>query len=240
MIKVIVSSKEANQRIDKFVKKYLNEAPLSFVYKLFRKKDVKVNGHWVKQDYFINEGEEITLYVSEDQLKEFSKPKETIKKDFPHEIIYEDENIIITPRDTGFINIDVVDNENLFIAQSQTSIEKLPQVENDKSIVPALKDQIRTMAKKKSEKPMCAKLSDFVINGKDSDADRLLSRGMKRIKKSCEYNNDNEKLPHLQCCVADGIEKTVTFEKLSMKVMTNNPCVKQIIDDLYTKKYSRL
>lgn len=103
MIKVIVSSKEANQRIDKFVKKYLNEAPLSFVYKLFRKKDVKVNGHWVKQDYFINEGEEITLYVGEDQLKEFSKPKETIKKDFPHEIIYEDENIILINKPRGLL-----------------------------------------------------------------------------------------------------------------------------------------
>ena len=48
MKKIIVSSKEANQRVDKYLKKFLNEAPLSFIYKLFRKKDVKINGHWVK------------------------------------------------------------------------------------------------------------------------------------------------------------------------------------------------
>ena len=47
MILLKVTSKDANQRVDKYVKKYLNEAPLSFIYKLFRKKDVKINKHWV-------------------------------------------------------------------------------------------------------------------------------------------------------------------------------------------------
>ena len=39
-----VSKQESNQRIDKFIKKYLPNAPLSLIYKVFRKKDVKVNG----------------------------------------------------------------------------------------------------------------------------------------------------------------------------------------------------
>ena len=59
MKKIKISSKEANQRVDKYLKKYLNLAPLSFIYKLFRKKDVKVNGHWVKENYILKELKEM-------------------------------------------------------------------------------------------------------------------------------------------------------------------------------------
>ena len=57
MQRYIVDSKESGQTLEKYVKKVLNAAPLSFIYKLFRKKDVKVNGHWQKEKYIINEGE---------------------------------------------------------------------------------------------------------------------------------------------------------------------------------------
>ena len=42
MISLKITFAEANQRADKYIKKYLNEAPVSFIYKLFRKKDVKI------------------------------------------------------------------------------------------------------------------------------------------------------------------------------------------------------
>ena len=48
---VIIDSNNANQRIDKFLIKYLPRAPKSFVYKLIRKKDVKVNGKKVNENY---------------------------------------------------------------------------------------------------------------------------------------------------------------------------------------------
>ena len=39
-----ITKLEDNQRIDKFVKRALKDAPPSFIYKMFRKKDIKVNG----------------------------------------------------------------------------------------------------------------------------------------------------------------------------------------------------
>jgi 23S rRNA pseudouridine955/2504/2580 synthase len=39
-----ITENEANQRIDKFLKRMLKDAPISFIYKMFRQKDVKVNG----------------------------------------------------------------------------------------------------------------------------------------------------------------------------------------------------
>ena len=85
MKKVVISSKEANQWVDKYIKKFLNEAPLSFIYKLFRKKDVKINGHWVKENYILNEGEELTVYVTDEQFKIFNKPKEIEKVTLNHD-----------------------------------------------------------------------------------------------------------------------------------------------------------
>ena len=103
MQKIVISSKEANQRVDKYVKKFLNEAPLSFIYKLFRKKDIKINGHWVKENYILNEGEELTIYVSDSQLEEFNKPKEIEKVTLNHQIVYEDENILIVNKPRGLL-----------------------------------------------------------------------------------------------------------------------------------------
>lgn len=103
MRKIVISSKEANQRVDKYVKKYLNAAPLSFVYKLFRKKDVKINGHWVKENYILSEGEELTLYVTDEQIEEFNKPKAIEKVTLNHQIVFEDENILIVNKPRGLL-----------------------------------------------------------------------------------------------------------------------------------------
>lgn len=103
MILVPITSKDSNQRVDKFIKKYLNEAPLSFIYKLFRKKDVKINKHWVKENYILQEGDELSIYITDTQLEEFSKSKEVKKANLNHEIVYEDENIIIVNKPRGLL-----------------------------------------------------------------------------------------------------------------------------------------
>ena len=103
MISLLVTSKDANQRVDKYLKKYLNEAPLSFIYKLFRKKDVKINKHWVKENYILQEGDELSIYVTDEQIKEFNKPKQIEKVNLNHPIIYEDENILIVDKPRGLL-----------------------------------------------------------------------------------------------------------------------------------------
>lgn len=103
MKKIVITNKDSNQRVDKFVKKYLNLAPLSFIYKLFRKKDVKINGHWVKESYILNEGEELTIFVTDEQVKEFNKEKEIEKVSLTHPIVYEDENILIINKPRGLL-----------------------------------------------------------------------------------------------------------------------------------------
>ena len=96
MKKYLVNQKESGQTLEKYVKKVLNNAPLSFIYKLFRKKDIRVNGHWQKEKYIVNENDEVTIYVTDAQLEDFAnklvyQPSDYIKP----WIIYEDDNVLL-------------------------------------------------------------------------------------------------------------------------------------------------
>lgn len=103
MKEIIIDRLNANQKAEKFVKKYLNDAPLSFIYKTFRKKDIKVNGHWIDKGYTLKENDVLRIYVTDQQLEDFNKPKPLIKLAFNHEIIYEDENILVVNKPSGLL-----------------------------------------------------------------------------------------------------------------------------------------
>lgn len=103
MKEIKVTKENENQRIDKLVRKYLNLAPLSFIYKLFRKKDVKVNNHWVKENYIVSCGEEIKIYVTDSQLEEFNKPKDISKLKGNLDIVFEDDNVLILNKPKGIL-----------------------------------------------------------------------------------------------------------------------------------------
>ena len=104
MKKFIVNSKESGQTLEKYIKKVLNCAPLSFIYKLFRKKDIKVNGHWQKEKYIVSENEEITVFVTDEQLEEFKKKYNYVASDFIKAwILYEDNNVLLINKPRGVL-----------------------------------------------------------------------------------------------------------------------------------------
>lgn len=98
-----ISEKEANQRIDKFLKRMLKDAPISFIYKMFRQKDVKVNGKKVPIDYLLKDGDKLSIYLKPALLEQFHKEAllRPVKADFP--ILYEDENILVVDKPKGLL-----------------------------------------------------------------------------------------------------------------------------------------
>lgn len=100
-MKKVITKNEANQRIDKYLKKYLNDAPLSFIYKLIRKKDVKVNGVKVKENHIILENDVLEVYLKPDLIEKLSKPKEIKESTRQFKVIFEDENILIVSKPMG-------------------------------------------------------------------------------------------------------------------------------------------
>ena len=49
MVEISVEKNDAEQRLDRFLKKYFRKATLSHIYKMIRK-DIKVNGKRAKQE----------------------------------------------------------------------------------------------------------------------------------------------------------------------------------------------
>ena len=103
MKEIKISQLENNQSAFKYVKKYLKNAPLSFIEKLFRKKDVKVNKHWIKKDYILKTDDVLTIYVKDTQLEEFKQKKTFVPTTFKSEIIYEDDNLLILNKKKGIL-----------------------------------------------------------------------------------------------------------------------------------------
>ncbi len=98
-----VTNNDQGQRIDKYIRKYLNNAPLSFIYKLFRKKDIKVNGKKADINYLIKENDLIEIYIKDELLQTFNTPKKIEKEKINLDIIYEDENILIINKDANVL-----------------------------------------------------------------------------------------------------------------------------------------
>lgn len=103
MKEILVTSASDGQRIEKFVRHYLSEAPLGFIYKAFRKKDIKINGHWVNKEAIVHSGDVVRIYVTDAQLEDFKKPRPVNKKPFPYPIAYEDDAVLIVDKPKGLL-----------------------------------------------------------------------------------------------------------------------------------------
>ena len=105
MLEVTIGYKEANQKVFKFVKKYLNNAPLSLIYKIFRKRDIKVNGIRVNEDYILKENDFLQIYVPKD-FQDISKKMEITKTNITFSVLYEDENILAVFKPQGLLVVE--------------------------------------------------------------------------------------------------------------------------------------
>lgn len=104
MKQVVIDRNDSEQRIDRFLKKYLSEAPQSFIYKMLRKKNIKLNGKKANPDTMISEGDIITLYLADDTIEKFKGKNKIEKSKLVPRIIYEDDNIILINKPVGILS----------------------------------------------------------------------------------------------------------------------------------------
>ena len=102
MKNIDIGENEQNQRLDRFLRKYLNGAPLGFIYKAIRK-DVKVNGRRAGRDQIRRSGDVVSLYIGDEDLALFrrSKKTENVRRQF--RVAYEDENILVVEKPAGLL-----------------------------------------------------------------------------------------------------------------------------------------
>ncbi len=111
MKEIIVGKNEAGQRLDKLLKKYLNEAPAGFLYKMLRKKNIVLNGKKAMGNEKLSQGDSIRLYLADETLGRFSSgsDKRCTEGAFPAakipiEIIYEDDDLLLLNKPSGMLS----------------------------------------------------------------------------------------------------------------------------------------
>ena len=104
MKELFINKNESGQRLDRFLKKYLKEASNSFIYKMIRKKNIKLNGKRAQIDTVLVKGDTVQLYLADETIEKFRGEDEIIKCTFKPEIIYEDNNIILMNKPAGILS----------------------------------------------------------------------------------------------------------------------------------------
>ena len=74
---LIIEKQQANQRLNKFLGRYLNTAPQSFVYKMLRKKNITLNSKKAHGSEILVAGDKITLFLSDETIKKFSEKQQS-------------------------------------------------------------------------------------------------------------------------------------------------------------------
>lgn len=137
MKEIHISAAEAGLRLDKLLGRYLDQAPLSFVYKMIRKKNITLNDKKSKGSETLAEGDCIRLYLADDTIAKFStaswndaSKKQESRADQaaeelrqippldPKTILYEDAHILLINKPAGMLSqkarpSDVSANERL-------------------------------------------------------------------------------------------------------------------------------
>lgn len=102
VVNVEIGANEEGQRLDRFLRKYLQRAPLSVIYMMIRR-DVRVNGKRRNGSAMLRAGDTVTLYMSRDEFARLSRrpPGKRSRKQF--RILYEDRDIIAVDKPPGLL-----------------------------------------------------------------------------------------------------------------------------------------
>lgn len=101
--KLTIDKNHANQRIDKYLKKLLCQAPTQLIYKMLRKKDIKVNGMRIKENYILKENDCVELFLYDDKFQEYTKPQTIFDLKIMFDVLYEDNNILVVSKPAGLL-----------------------------------------------------------------------------------------------------------------------------------------
>lgn len=140
-----ITKNDSGLRVDKFIAKICPTLPKSLLYKSIRTKNIKLNGKRTEISTRLSEGDILALYIKDEFFVEI-KPKYDFLKAGSHlDIVYEDENILLTDKKQGLlVHPDENEYNDTLIGRIQRYLyekgEYLPDKEN--SFRPALANRI--------------------------------------------------------------------------------------------------
>ena len=107
MREITIQKNAAGQRLDKFLRRYLPEAQSGFLYKMLRKKNIKLNGQKASGKEVLQEADVIQLFFAEETLRKFTGEKEQnlSGKALPEKwILYQDSQMLVVNKPAGVLS----------------------------------------------------------------------------------------------------------------------------------------
>lgn len=101
---IIVGKNDENQRLDRFLLKYLSKAPRGFIYRMIRKKNIELNRKKTKPEEILKAGDKIQLFLADDTIAKFKGDIKITKSDIKLDIVFEDENLILMEKPIGVLS----------------------------------------------------------------------------------------------------------------------------------------
>lgn len=109
-----IDRENTGQRLDKFCRRTLSFAPASFIYKMLRKKNIKLNGGKASGNELLREGDAVTFYLSDETFEKFHQGPDTSAPDLSEyerafsglslEILYEDDDVLFACKPPGVLS----------------------------------------------------------------------------------------------------------------------------------------
>jgi len=103
MQKRIINQNESDQRLDKFLSKYLNKATKSFIYKMLRKKNITLNGKKASGSERVRVGDEITFWLLDETISQFNQVEIKVHA-YDFKVIFEDDHVLLINKSSGVLS----------------------------------------------------------------------------------------------------------------------------------------
>lgn len=105
MKEFIIKENEAGQRFDKYLAKLLSKAPKGFVYKMLRKKNIKLNDKKASGGEKLQPRDRVSVYLSDETFAKFSPSREvSYESGEKLNILYEDAHILLVNKPAGMLS----------------------------------------------------------------------------------------------------------------------------------------
>lgn len=115
MIEITIRDNEAGQRLDKYLHKYMKEAPGSFLYKMLRKKNIVLNGSKCTGSEMLSAGDKVKLFLADETIEKFGgmtakvpeQGEETYREAYQRfgslDIVWENQDVLIVNKPSGIL-----------------------------------------------------------------------------------------------------------------------------------------
>jgi 23S rRNA pseudouridine955/2504/2580 synthase len=208
MIRLEIGKNEEEQRLDRFLRKYFRKASLGRIYKMIRK-DIRVNGKRVAIETFLVEGDQVDIFMSDEEAESYRETKKTVRALRQFAIAYENRQMLVVSKPYGLLTHgDANEKKNTLANQVLGYLTEkgdyLPRIE--KTFVPSPVNRLDRNT------------TGLVIFGKDAETLKRLNQ-MIRDRDSIEKyymtivsGNLKESMVLRDTMVKDGKTNTVTIQ----------------------------